>query len=168
MFLTDPEKNTHCIHPYIKFPASILLLFFLLAGATVNSAPSKNYLHIEQSKLSDENDLEITSLGALVFRGNKAGHINLTRLESKTNGDGLALEFGGGFVYNWDVSLFLGFGVTLGVNSDSDDSIAAYYPEIGVVMDITKTLGITASHRRYHNLYEENGDVVMLGLVFRN
>lgn len=55
----------------------------------------------------------------------------------------------------------------LGYNWDKDDYIAAYFPEVGIVMDFTKTFGITVSGKRYFNLYEEDEDIVMLGLVFR-
>jgi len=34
-------------------------------------------------------------------------------------------------------------------------------------MDFTKTFGVTVSGKQYFNLYEEDEDVVMLGLVFR-
>ena len=52
-------------------------------------------------------------------------------------------------------------------NWDKDDYIAAYFPEVGIVMDFTKTFGITVSGKRYFNLYEEGEDIVMLGLEFR-
>jgi len=151
-----------------KFPAAIVLLFFLLATATASSEPSKNYLRIAQSKSTENNDLKFSSIGALVFRDYKAGHADLTYLESDLNGDSLALELGGGYVFNWNVSFFLGFGISLGFNSDTDDTIAAYYPEIGIVVDLTNTFGITVNGKRYHHLYEDNDATVMLGLVFRN
>jgi hypothetical protein len=55
----------------------------------------------------------------------------------------------------------------LGYNWDKDDYIAAYYPEAGVVIDFTKTFGATVSVKRYFNLYEEDENIFMLGVVFR-
>ena len=95
------------------------------------------------------------------------GYAKLSYLESDINGTGSTLDLGGGYSFNNDVSLYLLLGVSLGYNWDKDDYIAAYFPEVGIVMDITKTFGITVSGKRYFNLYEEDEDIVMLGLVFR-
>ena len=78
------------------------------------------------------------------------------------------LDFGGGYAFNWDISLYLSLGASVGYNTTNSESIASYYPEVGVVADITKEFGITASTRRYHHLYEENENIVMFGLVFRD
>ncbi|MCW8852214.1 MAG: hypothetical protein OQK44_06065, partial [Gammaproteobacteria bacterium] len=64
-------------------------------------------------------------------------------------------------------SLYLLVGVSLGYNWDQDDYITAYFPEVGMVIDFTKTFGITASGKRYFNLYDGNENILMLGLVFR-
>ena len=50
---------------------------------------------------------------------------------------------------------------------DKDETIAAYFPEVGIVADITKSFGMSLSARRYYSLYEEDEDVIMLGLVFK-
>ena len=96
------------------------------------------------------------------------GHLELTRLNSGAKGKSLALEFGGGYVLNWDISLFIGIGASLIYNKANDDFIAAYYPEVGLTVDLTKKLGITARSKRYHNLYDETENIIMMGLVFRN
>lgn len=158
---------------YIQLSAVILLFVCLVLDVSAQRVPDKNYLRIEQSKseetddLKITDDLEITSIGALSFKKNMLGHADLTKLESDINGKALVLEFGGGYVFNWDISLFLGFGISLGYNSDKDDFIAAYFPEVGIVVDLTKTTGVTVSAKRYHNLYEQDEAIVMLGLVFR-
>ena len=95
------------------------------------------------------------------------GYAKLSYLESDINGTGSTRDLAGGYSFNNDVSLYLLLGVSLGYNWDKDDHIAAYFPEVGIVMDFTKTLGITVSGKRYFNLYEEDEDIVMLGLVFR-
>jgi hypothetical protein len=131
------------------------------------SVRDRYYLQIEHNLSTDRNDLDITSAGILSFKNNMAGYTKLSYLKSDTNGKGTTLDLGGGYSLVSDISLYLLLGVSLGYNSDKDDYIAAYFPEIGVVLDVTKTFGITASGRRYFNLYEDNEDVVMLGLVFR-
>ena len=96
-----------------------------------------------------------------------AAHIDLTYLESVSKGNALTLDIGGGYVFNWDVSLYLGVGFAIGYNRDTKDTITAYYPEAGVVIDLTESLGLTISQKRYFNLYGQDEDVTMLGLVFR-
>lgn len=154
-------------------PITLLLtvtLSSLLIASEVAARPGteKNYLRIEQNKIDETDDLTITSLGQLVFKQDMMGHVELSQLKSDINGKAYSLEFGGGYVYNWDISLFFGLGIALGYNSDKDDYIAAYFPEAGAVIDITNTFGITANVKRYHNLYEQEDVIVMLGLVFRN
>ena len=139
----------------------------MLSGVSATAAPDKHYLAIEHNLSSDKNDLDITSIGMLSLKGNMAGYGKLSYLESDINGTGSTLDLGGGYSFNGDVSLYLLLGISLGYNWDRDDYIAAYFPEVGIVMDFTKTFGITVSGKRYFNLYEEDEDVVMLGLVFR-
>lgn len=62
---------------------------------------------------------------------------------------------------------FLGLGISLGYNWDNEDFIATYYPEAGIVVDITKNFGLTVSKKRIFNLYGQDEDIIMLGLVFR-
>jgi len=95
------------------------------------------------------------------------GHVDLSYLESDTNGNAMALDFGAGFAFNWHVSPYLSIGASLGYNWDKDEAIAAYFPEVGVVVDLAKNFGITLSGRRYYSLYEQDEDIIMLGLVFR-
>ena len=160
------NKSANGLH--VPFVVSMLLFFFLFSGVNVRAEPDKNYLRIEQNKLSEKNDLKISSIGALAFVENMQGHIDLSYLESDIHGNEWAMDIGGGYVFNWDVSLFLGLGVSLGYNRDKDDFIGAYYPEAGIVLDVTRTFGITVSAKRFYNRYEENEDIVMMGFVFRN
>lgn len=162
------NKSSSNNHPYIQFTATFLLSLFLLADVIARPQPDKYYLRIAHNASSDRNDLNIASLGVVSLKNNMIGHVDLTHLESDLNGKALALDFGAGAAFNWYVSPYLSLGVSLGYNWDIDEYIAAYFPEIGLVVDITKRFGITFSGKRYYSLYEEDEDIIMLGLVFRN
>jgi len=168
IFACRLKQSTLNKHRHAQLKAFLLLPFFILSGVSATAAPDKNYLIIEHNLSSDKNDLDITSIGMLSLEGNMVGYGKLSYLESDINGKGSTLDFGGGYSFNGDVSLYLLLGVSLGYNWDRDDYIAAYFPEIGAVIDFTKNFGITVSGKRYFNLYEEDEDIVMLGLVFRN
>ena len=174
MFLEKTQINVYRFNKsalnnrwYSQLKAALSLSFFMLSGVSATAAPDKHYLAIEHSISSDKNDLDITSVGMLSLKGNMAGYAKLSYLESDINGTGSTLDLGGGYSFNNDVSLYLLLGVSLGYNWDKDDYIAAYFPEVGIVMDITKTFGIMVSGKRYFNLYEEDEDIVMFGLMFR-
>ena len=162
------NKSAHSCHLVIQFVAYILLFVFLLSATSAQAENNKNYLRIERSLPTDKNDLTITSIGGLIFEDNTVGHIDLTHLESDVNGKALALDAGGGYVLNSDVSLFVGLGISLGYNWTNDDYIAAYYPEAGITIELTKTFGITLSAKRYFNLYDVNDNVIKFGLLFMN
>lgn len=104
------NKNTKMSQLCVPFAAYIILFIFLFSGIPAQAEPKKSYLRIEQNKSSDDNDLQITSIGGLIFDKDMEAHIDLTHLESDSNGKALTLDFGGGYVFNWDVSLFLGLG----------------------------------------------------------
>ena len=80
----------------------------------------------------------------------------------------MALDLGGGVSYSAGATFFLGIGFLLGYNFDDRDPIGAYYPQAGVIIQITKTFGITATGRRYSDLYRniEDENIVMFGLLF--
>lgn len=139
----------------------------MISAVNARPEPDKTYLRIEQNKSSEKNDLKINSIGALLFIKTTQGYIDLSYLESDIQGNELALDLGGGYVFNWDVSLFLGLGISLGYNGNKEDLIGAYYPEAGIVWDVTESFGITASAKPIYQRYEENEDIIMLGLVFR-
>jgi hypothetical protein len=155
-------------HLHIQFAAVIMLFLFLFTGVSASPEQDKIYLRIQKEISSESDDLEVISIGGLVLKDNKFGHADLSSLKSDMNGSAVTLDLGGGFAFNWNVSLFLGLGISLGYNTDYDDTIAAYYPEAGAIWDITKKFGITVSAKRYYNLYQGNEDLVMFGLVFRN
>jgi len=146
--------------------AVCILLAGLLLSVEVAQA-EKAYLRVEQSRPSDKNDLTITTIGGLTFEDNMYAHADLSYLDSELNGRGATLDFGTGFAFDWDVSLFLGVGISFGYNWDDESLIATYYPETGIVVDITDNIGLTMSVRRIFNLYDQDEDVIMLGVVFR-
>ncbi len=150
-----------------QLKAYLLLSLLMFTSASVLAEPNKYYLAIEHNIPSDKNDLDITSLGMLSLKGNIVSAIKLSYLGSDVDGDGSTLDLGAGYAFNGGVSLYLLAGASLGYNWDKDDYIAAYFPEIGIVMDFTDRFGVTVSGKRYFNLYEEDENVIMLGLVFR-
>jgi len=150
----------------IQFIAYMLLFILLLSGAPAQAGSKKNYLQIERSLPTENNGLTIISIGGLLFDKNTGSHIDLTYLESDTNGKGLTLDVGGSYVFRWEVSFFAGMGVALGYNWDNNDYIASYYPELGAVYEVTKRFGVTVSGKRYFNLYDKPENIVKLGLLF--
>lgn len=167
IFVYRIYKSARNKHRLTLLMASVLLSLFMLTSVSAIAEQNKYYLAIEHNISSDKNDLDITSVGMLSLTGNLVSTIKLSYLESDINGKGSTLDLGSGYAFNGDVSLYLLVGVSLGYNWDIDDYITAYFPEVGIVLDFTKTFGITISGKRYFNLYEEDDDVVMLGLVFR-
>ncbi len=146
--------------------AYILLFILLLSAVPAQAGSKKNYLQIERSLAAENNDLTVTSIGGLLFDNNAGSHIDLTYLESDSNGKGLTLDLGGSYVFRGPVSFFAGMGIALGYNWDNDDYIASYYPEVGAVYDITKKFGVTVSGKRYFNLYDKPENIIKLGLLF--
>ena len=165
--MTRHKKSANSTHTLFQLVGSIMLIFIFDADVNANSEPDKYYLRIAHSATSSSTDLNVTSLGVLSLKGNMVGHADLSYLESDLDGKAAALDFGAGFAFNWHVSPYVSIGATLGYNWDQDKAIAAYFPEIGIVVDFTKTFGMALSGRRYYSLYEEEEDIVMLGLVFR-
>jgi len=161
------NKRSSSNHPYFQLTTAILFSVNCLTGVSANPQPEKYYFRIGHGKSSETNDLSVTSLGVLSLKNHMVGHADLSYLDSDLDGKALALDLGAGLAFNWYVSPYLSIGATLGYNWDKDEAIAAYFPEVGIVADITKSFGMTLSARRYYSLYEEEKDIIMLGLVFR-
>lgn len=161
------KTSSHRFFIYSQITAVIYVFLICLSGNTRASQPDKLYFRIAHGASSDSNELSVSSLGVLSLKNNMVGHVDLSYLDSEIDGKASTLDFGAGFAFNWYVSPYLSVGASLGYNWDKNETIAAYYPEIGVVMDFTKSFGITFSGRRYYSLYEEEINTFMLGLVFR-
>jgi len=160
------DNNTNMRRLDIQFVVYMLLLILSLSGVSAQAESKKNYLQIERSLPTENNDLTVTSIGGLLFDNNAGSHVDLSYLESDVNGKGLTLDVGGSYVFRWDVSFFVGMGIALGYNWDNDDYIASYYPEAGAVYEVTKRFGLTVSGKRYFNLYDKPENIVKLGLLF--
>lgn len=156
-------RKHHC-----KSVAVFLFCSSVLFGATAGYAADKSYLRLEKNKSSDLNDLKITTIGGLVYENEKQAHLGLTHLESDVVGDSLALDFGGGYVFGRDISLFLGVGVSLDYNYDNDDFNDRYFAEAGVVLDLSNKFSISVRQQHFFNRSDDYEEVVMFGLLFRN
>ena len=143
------------------------LFFCCFAGVAADPQPDKYYLRIAHGLASESNEFNVTSLGVVSFKNTMVGHVDLAYLDSDTDGKAFALDFGAGFVFNWFLSPYLSIGASLGYNRDREEAIAAYYPEVGAVLDVSSTFGMSISARRYYSLYEQDENIIMLGLVFR-
>ena len=155
-----------------RFRSVPLWLLCCLLFAVVTSASAannnKSYLRLEQNKDSELNDYKITSIGALMFQEDAEAHLDLLHLESDTLGNSLALDFGGGYVLSGDISLFLGVGISLDYNFDTNDFNDKYYAEAGAVIDISRTISITARKQHFFHQPDDYEEVIMLGILFRH
>ena len=161
------KESSSSNHSCLQLIATISLSFVLLSGVMASPQKDKLYFRIGYGASPDTDDLSVSSLGVVSLKNNMIGHADLSYLDSDTDGSALALDFGAGIAYNWYVSPYISIGASLGYNWDSNETIAAYFPEVGIVADITKSFGMSLSTRRYFSLYEEDEDVIMLGLVFK-
>ena len=167
LFFTRPIEYAISNHSGFKLLAAILLSCNSITAATAGPQPDKMYARFAHGTSPDTHELNVTSIGVISFENYLVGHADLAYLDSDTDGDAAVLDLGAGFAYKWYVSPYLSLGVSLGYNWDQDKAIAAYFPEAGVVVDFTRTFGMSLSARRYYSLYEQDENVVMLGLVFR-
>ncbi|HHJ35304.1 MAG TPA: hypothetical protein ENJ87_06030 [Gammaproteobacteria bacterium] len=164
--IAKPDYVTNLSHMNFESMIYILLFIFLYPSVSAQAGSEKNYLRIDRSLPTENNDLTVTSIGGLLFNKNAGSHVDLSYLETDANGKGLTLDVGGSYVFRSKVSFFVGMGVALGYNWDNDDYIASYYPEVGSIYEVTKRFGLTVSGKRYFNLYDKPENIVKLGLLF--
>ena len=167
LLFASRNESSSSNHPCFQLTATLSLCFVLLSGVMAGPQKDKMYFRIGYGTSSDTSDLSVSSLGVVSLKNHMIGHVDLSYLDSDMDGSALALDFGAGIAYNWYVSPYISIGASLGYNWDKDETIAAYFPEAGIVADITKSFGMSLSARRYYSLYEEDEDVIMLGLVFK-
>ena len=149
----------------IRILSSSLLLILLLQASLVSAAEfGQNYLRIERNKES-ETDLRFTTIGGFGLSGNKAGHVDLSFIESPRDGDALALDMGAAFAYRAGVTFYVGAGLLLGYAWDVEKFVGSFYPEVGVVGMINPAMGISLSTKRYYNLHDRDEDVFMIGII---
>lgn len=143
-----------------------LLILLSLPGLAVCADIETDFFHIERSKKNDL-DIQVTSIGGFGLNKGSVGHMDLSYIESVENGDTLAIDLGGGVSVNAGATFFLGVGFLLGYNNKDNNAIGAYYPQVGVIVHISKTLGLIATGRRYSNLHSniEDENIVMFGFL---
>lgn len=149
----------------MKLSLGLFFLIYFVPGIVLGADTEGTFLRIERSKQT-ESGLRITAIGGFGLKGRKVGHVDLSYIESVNNGDGLAMDIGADFAIRAGVTFFVGGGFLLGYNWDKSDYIAAYYPEAGIIVNITKTFGVTVSRKRYFNLYDRTENVTMIGFLF--
>jgi len=110
-------------------------------------------------------DLRIISIGGFGFDDGKIGHVDLSYIKSVNEGDGLAMDAGAAYTFNAGATFFVGGGFLLGYNWDENGIINTFYPEAGVAVHITKSLGVVLSAKRYFDFYDNTEDVIMFGLL---
>ncbi len=89
------DNSTNMRRMDIQFIAYILLFILFFSGASAQAGSKKNYLQIERSLPTENNDLTVTSIGGLLFDNNAGSHVDLSYLESDANGKALTLDVGG-------------------------------------------------------------------------
>ena len=163
-------RFTTISHRNIQFKSAIplLLLFSLLSAVTTTSAETQSNLRIEINEPSEFNDLDIKSFGALIFENGKQAHMDLLYSESLLIGDSMALDLGGGYVFGSNVAVFIGLGASIEYNFDTEEFYDKYYSEVGVVVNLTNQLGLTARQLHFFNQADDYEEVIMIGLLFRN
>jgi hypothetical protein len=142
----------------------------LIAGIFVTEVvqaakPAANLIRLEQRKYS-ESEPHITTMGVFGQEANKYTHIDLTYLESKTAGDTWGLDVGVGYTLPTSIKFFVGIGVLLGYNTDKEDYLTAYYPEVGAILQINEAFALSASRKRYFDLYNKTEDATLFGIIF--
>ena len=167
LFFARQIKCAISNHSCLKLVTAILLSINGFTVATGSPQPEKMYARLAHGTSPDTHELNLTSIGVISFKNSMVGHVDLGYLDSDTDGKAAVLDLGAGLAFSWYVSPYLSIGASLGYNWDKDEAIAAYFPEVGVVVDISRTFGMTLSARRYYSLYEQDENMVMLGLVFR-
>ena len=167
LFFARQIKSAMNNHSSLKLLAAIVLSCNSFTAATASPQPDKMYGRLVHGTSPDTHELTVSSIGVISFENYLVGHADLAYLDSDTDGGAAVLDLGAGFAFKWYVSPYLSLGASLGYNWDQEKAIAAYFPEAGFVVDFTRTFGMSLSARRYYSLYEQEENVIMLGLVFR-
>jgi len=128
--------------------------------------PENAYLVIETNKRSKDGPL-LVSIGALGIGSDKGTRIGLSYIEAANKEKSLVFDFGVGVTLKRSLfTIYVGGGGLLGYNGSRKKLARGYYPEAGILIDITKKFGLIASAKRYINLFPETENVVMFGLLF--
>jgi len=149
--------------------ASSLIVGSLILPQAEAAGQENMLLRIAKSRPSDEiKDPEIASIGALAINDENLGFFDLINFQSELEGEIWGFDFGLGYPFSSKGSpliIYLGFGLTLGYNTDQSDYILGYYPGAGLIYSVKQGVGITATANRYYNVYDDSTDAIMVGVV---
>jgi len=149
----------------------VLLSSSLLIVSPGAVAQEQMLLRFEKSRSSDDlEEPEIASIGVFSISEGMVGNFDLVNFapQSGTEGEIWGFDFGLGYSLSSRGSplvLYLGFGIFTGYNSDQSDYITGYYPSAGLVYSIKQGVGLTATAKRYHKVYDDALDTVTIGIV---
>jgi hypothetical protein len=121
-------------------------------------------LHLAQRKNS-EGDPRIELIGAFATQTGTAAHFDLARYRDEIKGEAWSFEFGAGYMVPTQVTLYAGAGVVAGYRRRGGEFFGAYYPEVGIIVPVSQGIGITATTKRYIQLFKEVENVIMFGIV---
>ena len=157
-----------------KLKIVLMLMMSLLVNSIlfthVEAAAEDMLLRFEFNKPDEEKfEPQIYTIGAFSVAGGKVGHFDIIKFESELEGDIWGVDFGLGFILsgNSPLVLYLGFGFMTGYNSDQSEFIPGFYPEAGLLFTLKQGISLTATAKRYYNVYEEETDAIMLGLALK-
>jgi hypothetical protein len=76
------------IRIYFQIITSAICLFLIgLSGVAADARPDKYYLRIGHGESHNSNEINVTALGVVSLKDNMVGHIDLSYLDSDTNGE---------------------------------------------------------------------------------
>jgi hypothetical protein len=145
------------------FLPGVLIAIFLIP-LPAHAAKEISWLHIAQRKHA-EGDPEIISVGAFATRAATSARVDIARYKDAAKGEAWGLEVGVGYIFPTVVPLYIGGGVVTGYRRKGGDYFGAYYPEAGIIFPITQGAGVSATGRRYIELFQRTEDVIFFGLV---
>lgn len=157
---------------YKKLPGLrlILLLCLIMPLETILAAET-TLLRIEQRKES-EGFPRVTTIGAFgIGIGNgKMAHMDISYMENERDavsgakpGNAWGFELGVGYLIPTQVTLFIGGGFLLAMQKG--DFIKTYFPEAGILFQVSDGVALTASKKRYMKLHGDTEDVIAFGLA---
>ena len=160
--------NENSMRIILLFIASLLLNSVYIVSAYAETTQ----LRIEKTRDSEDPlDPEVVSIGAFSISRDKVGHFDLIQFESdELVGEGKiqGIDFGIGYTYSEGrspLTMYLGFGFLLGYDKGLSDFVPGYYPEVGLVFMVQEGVGVTATAKRYFNVFDDYKDIITVGLV---
>ncbi len=123
------------------------------------------WLRIEGNKSQTDDDLNMYTLGGFGIGNNKVGYFDIAYLEHNT-GEGLALDIGAGVMFGVErLTGYLSLGFLVGYDWEQKGAIRALYPEVGAILQLTQSIALTVSRKRYVGWQGEDPNVIMFGIA---